>query len=147
MGALGHGALSQHRGGREVDVLHHISLAVPDIDRSAAFYDAILEPLGYIRSWTADTAVGYGPPDSGDKLALKLRPDRPAPAPSGMHFAFAAPSRVAVRGFHAVALLHGGEDLGAPGLLENYGPLYYAAFVKDPDGYWLEAVTRNTTEG
>ena len=32
-------------------MLHHISFGVSDIERSAAFYDAVLAPLGYIRVW------------------------------------------------------------------------------------------------
>lgn len=123
-------------------MLHHISLAVADLDRAAAFYDAALAPLGYGRVWSFDTAVGYGPPGGGDKLALKLRPDRPPPPPSGLHLAFAAPDRAAVAAFHEAALAHGGVDRGPPGLRPQFGPRYFAAFALDPDGYWLEAVTK-----
>ena len=38
-------------------------------------------------------------------------------------------------------LANGGHDMGAPGLREHYGPSYYAAFLLDPDGWWIEAVT------
>ncbi|MBX2802563.1 MAG: VOC family protein [Myxococcales bacterium] len=123
-------------------MLHHLSLAVADLAAATAFYDAVLAPLGYGRVWSADTAAGYGPPGGGDKLALKLRPDRPAPAQSGLHIAFAAPSREAVQRFHALALQHGGSDRGPPGLRPHYGPTYYAAFATDVDGYWLEAVCK-----
>lgn len=130
-------------------MLHHISLGVTDIERAAAFYDAVLEPLGYVRVWSdirpgeSDQAVGYGSPGEGDKLALKQYAsdivDRAAPGP-GYHFAFAAPDQAAVVAFHAAALLHGGGDNGAPGLRPDYGPHYFAAFVVDPDGNRLEAV-------
>lgn len=126
-------------------MLHHLSLAVRDIDRAAAFYDAILAPLGYTRVWSdirpgeADQAVGYGPPGGGDKLALKQRDDSRAPG-DGYHLAFAAPDRAAVDEFHAAALANGGHSNGAPGLRPDYGPNYYAAFVVDPDGNRLEAV-------
>lgn len=123
-------------------MLHHISLPVRDLTSAAAFYDAALAPLGHGCVWRAETAVGYGPPGGGDKLALKLRPDRPAPAPSGFHLAFAAPDRAAVDAFYAAALAHGGRDKGPPGLRPHYGPTYYAAFVLDPDGHWLEAVCK-----
>lgn len=123
-------------------MLHHLSLAVADLEVATAFYEAVFSPLGYVSVWTAETAVGFGPPGGGDKLALKLRPDRAPPTASGMHFAFAAPSQAAVREFHAAAIANGGRDLGAPGLRPDYGPNYYAAFVADPDGYWIEAVTR-----
>ncbi|WP_371860168.1 hypothetical protein [Pseudoduganella plicata] len=34
----------------------------------------------------------------------------------------------------------GGRDNGGPGLREDYGPAYYAAFLADPDGHRVEAV-------
>ena len=120
-------------------MLHHISFAVADLHRSAAFYDAALSTLGYVRVWTDETAIGYGPPGGGDKFAIKLR-ERVAVPGSGFHLAFAAPDREAVAAFHHAALAHGGRDNGAPGLRSHYGPNYYAAFVFDPDGYRIEAV-------
>jgi catechol 2,3-dioxygenase-like lactoylglutathione lyase family enzyme len=127
-------------------MLHHLSFGVSDIERSASFYDAVLAPLGYARVWedirpgAADQAVGYGFAGGDDKFAIKLRPQgQLAPGP-GFHLAFAAPDRSAVDAFHAAALTCGGRDNGAPGLRLDYGPHYYAAFVFDPDGYWIEAV-------
>jgi catechol 2,3-dioxygenase-like lactoylglutathione lyase family enzyme len=121
-------------------MLHHLSFGVRDLTRSAAFYEAALAPLGYVCVWSDSTALGYGLPGGGDKLALKLRPNDLAIAGSGFHVAFAAPTRAAVDRFHAAALSHGGQDNGAPGLRPDYGLNYYAAFVIDPDGYRLEAV-------
>jgi len=121
-------------------MLHHLSLTVADLQRSAAFYDAALAQLGYVRVWTAPDAVGYGDPGGGDALALKHAPgDAPSPGPR-FHLALAAPSRGAVDAFHAAALAHGGRDDGPPGPRPRYGPHYYAAFVVDPDGHRLEAV-------
>ena len=121
-------------------MLHHISLGVADLERSAAFYDAALSALGYVRVWSDDTAVGYGRPGGGDKLAIKRRgADAAAPGP-GFHLAFAAPSREAVIRFHEAALRSGGQDDGSAGLRPHYGPDYYAAFVIDPDGHRIEAV-------
>jgi catechol 2,3-dioxygenase-like lactoylglutathione lyase family enzyme len=120
-------------------MLHHISLGVTDLNRSAMFYDAALLPLGYVRVWTDATAIGYGPPGGGDKLAIKLRDGAAAPGP-GFHLALAAPDRASVDRFHDAALRHGGDDNGAPGLRPHYGPDYYAAFVVDPDGHHVEAV-------
>ncbi|MBX4861676.1 VOC family protein [Rhizobium sophorae] len=127
-------------------MLHHASLGVSDIERSAAFYDAALAALGYIRVWDdirpgqTGQAVGYGPPGGGDKLAIKHRPDgQRAPGP-GFHLAFAAPNRQAVDRFYAAAIAHGGSDNGRPGLRSHYDEHYYAAFVMDPDGHALEAV-------
>lgn len=127
-------------------MLHHLSLGVSDIERAAAFYDAVLAPLGYARVWSdlrpgeTNQAVGYGVSGGGDALALKHRPDGQRPPGPGFHVAFAAPGRQAVDEFHRAALQHGGRDNGAPGLRVHYGPHYYAAFVIDPDGHNIEAV-------
>lgn len=126
-------------------MLHHISLGVTDLGRAAAFYDAALAPLGYVRVWAEETAIGYGEPGCGDKLALKLSPLARPPGP-GFHVAFAAPSRQAVAAFHAAAMAHGGRDRGAPGPRPHYGPDYFAAFAVDPDGHLVEAVI-DTAEG
>ncbi|MGB8694602.1 MAG: VOC family protein [Steroidobacteraceae bacterium] len=121
-------------------MLHHISFAVTDLKRSAAFYDATLATLGYARVWANASAVGYGNPGGDDRFAIKLRaPQLTAPGP-GFHLAFSAPSRDAVAEFHRSALGNGGRDNGAPGLRVNYGENYFAAFVIDPDGYHIEAV-------
>jgi hypothetical protein len=58
---------------------------------------------------------------------------------SGLHFCFNAPERKCVNDFHKAALKNGGRDNGKPGLREDYGPDYYAAFVIDPDGYRIES--------
>ncbi len=121
-------------------MLHHLSFAVADLARSAAFYDAALSPLGYVRVWADSTAIGYGSPGGGDKFAIRLRAGNFAAPGPGFHAAFAAPSREAVAQFYAAAIRHGGQDNGAPGLCPEYGEHYYAAFVIDPDGYRIEAV-------
>lgn len=85
--------------------------------------------------------MGYGPPGSGDKLAVKQVP-QPVPAVPGFHVAFAAPSRAAVIAFHATARAAGGTDNGAPALRPHHGPSYFAAFVVGPEGHRIEAVCK-----
>lgn len=120
-------------------MLGHISLGVRDLAKAAAFYDAILLPLGYCRTDTAGGSIGYGLPDSAnDRLRLFERSEASPPGP-GFHLAFIAPTRAAVDQCHEAALQHGGADAGAPGWRPQYGPDYYAAFFVDPDGHKLEA--------
>ncbi len=57
-----------------------------------------------------------------------------------MHLAFQARDEQMVRRFHKAALEAGGTDNGGPGE-RSYHPGYYAAFVFDPDGNNIEAVT------
>ena len=47
----------------------------------------------------------------------------------------------AVDAFHAAALAGGGTSDGAPGYRAHYHESYYAAFIRDPDGNRIEAVT------
>ena len=130
-----------------MQMLHHLSFAVADLARSAAFYDAALAPLGYVRVWTheggsghKEVAAGYGSPGGEDEFAIRLR-DKDVVMPSdGFHVAFRAPSKEAATAFHRAALGHGGRDNGGVGFHPEHGLNYFAAFVIDPDGYRIEAV-------
>ncbi|MFT4098655.1 MAG: VOC family protein [Rhodoblastus sp.] len=122
--------------------IDHVSLAVRDLDRAAAFYEAVLAPLGHARLVTRARTIGFGKTHA--ELWINLRDDLPpAPADPGAHIALRARSAEAVQAFHAAALARGGSDDGAPGRRPyGAGPnIYYAAFVRDPDGNKLEAVT------
>lgn len=123
-------------------MLSHISFAVSDLRRSAAFYDAVLATLGVERVWTAVDAIGYGEPGGPDRFAIKSAHPSVTPPETGLHVAFWAPDRAAVHAFHDAALETGGRDAGPPGPRPHYGPDYYAAFVFDPDGYRVEAKSR-----
>src|SRR5271165_6097810 len=48
---------------------------------------------------------------------------------------FTAPTKESVNRFHTAGLRNGGCDHGKPGPRPNYETDYYAAFLKDPDGY------------
>ena len=122
-------------------MIGHMSFGVADLERSARFYDAVLVPLGYVQVWRKALGAGYGAPDGNDKLAL-FPQDEPSAARPGFHVAFVAPDAAAVDAFFAAAIAAGGADNGAPGLRLDYGPRYYAAFVIDPDGYNIEAVSQ-----
>lgn len=121
-------------------MLDHITLHVPDVGRSIAFYEHALAPLGYIVKAHHEPTLGFGVDDGtphSDFYVSAL--DDAALAPPPTHIAFLAPNREAVRGFHAAALAVGGRDNGAPGP-RPYHPGYYSAFVLDPDGNNIEAV-------
>ncbi len=55
--------------------------------------------------------------------------------------AFSARSWRAVEDFHAAALANDGVCEGAPGLRLHYAPDFYAAYVRDPDGNKVAAVS------
>jgi catechol 2,3-dioxygenase-like lactoylglutathione lyase family enzyme len=121
-------------------MIDHVSIAVRDLDRAAAFYAAALTPLGYAKLEVRPKTIAFGKRYS--EFWLNLRPDMVAIAPdSGAHVALRAPSAAAVDAFHAAALAAGGACDGAPGLRPQHGEGYYAAFIRDPDGNRVEAVT------
>ncbi len=122
-------------------MIDHVSLRVSDLQRSRAFYDAALAPLGAavrmeVSAREAGVAfLGYGPPER-PVFWIAQAP----PATASGHVAFVAASRSDVDAFHKAALAAGGRDNGAPGLRAHYHPNYYGAFVLDPDGVNVEAV-------
>ncbi|MGE0029364.1 MAG: VOC family protein [Thermoleophilia bacterium] len=117
-------------------MLDHVILNVTDIAAARAFYDAALAPLGLGVVMEFGPGAGYG---VAGKPGFWVS-ERDAPS-APVHVAFAAEDRAAVDAFHAAALGAGGRDNGAPGLRPHYHPAYYAAFVLDPDGNNIEAVT------
>jgi catechol 2,3-dioxygenase-like lactoylglutathione lyase family enzyme len=120
-------------------MLHHISLPVVDLEKSAALYDAALGALGYRRVCGGRSFAGYGLEDDKDMFALMALPHAEA-AGEGFHLAFRAPSHDAIDAFHKAALRLGATDNGAPGYRPQYGDSYYAAFIIDLDGHRIEAV-------
>ena len=123
-----------------MNVFDHLSLGVTDLERTTAFYDAALAPLGLVRLFKTHRAIGYGPEGfTGEApLAFIQHGVDAKPPGAGFHLAFAASSRAAVDGFYAAAIAAGAIDEGPPGLRYDAGD--YAAFVRDLDGHRLEAV-------
>jgi catechol 2,3-dioxygenase-like lactoylglutathione lyase family enzyme len=119
----------------------YITLGTNDVDRAGRFYDAALAPLGFVRRATEKTEVGYGLADDTRTRIWITLPynEQPATVGNGSMPAFVAPDAEAVRAFHKAALANGGSDEGAPGL-RPYGPHFFSAYVRDPDGNKLSAV-------
>lgn len=125
-------------------MLDHVSIPVDDIERAAAFYDAVLEVIGLVRRKERPGAIGYGPPARPAPvfwILERTRDDSARPGP-GLHISFQARAHADVDAFHANALRCGGRDAGQPGLRPQYTMPFYGAFALDPDGYKIEAVCR-----
>jgi catechol 2,3-dioxygenase-like lactoylglutathione lyase family enzyme len=124
-------------------VFDHIGFPVGDFARSKAFYIQALAPLGIKVLKDIDLSDEDGP---GGYAGFGA--DRPQfwigtgkPIMGRLHVAFAAKDRQMVREFYAAALAAGAKDNGPPGLRPHYHENYYGAFVLDPDGHNVEAVT------
>jgi catechol 2,3-dioxygenase-like lactoylglutathione lyase family enzyme len=122
-------------------MIDHTGVIVTDYARSKRFYEQALKPLGYgvmaefPQGDSGGMVAGMGELASG-KPDFWLVSGEPKPG----HIAFRAESRAVVEQFHAAALAAGGRDNGAPGLRAHYHPNYFGAFIRDPDGYNIEAV-------
>jgi catechol 2,3-dioxygenase-like lactoylglutathione lyase family enzyme len=121
-------------------MIDHISICVRDLERAARFYQAVLETIGYKKLRVQPHTVGFG--KTYPEFWINLRATMTlSDGDNGSHVAVRAPTTRAVDAFHAAALAAGGQSDGVPGRRPEYSPGYYAAFIRDPDGNRLEAVT------
>ncbi len=121
-------------------MIDHVSIAVCDLAISAALYEKMLAPLGMTRLVDRAATVGFG--KRYPELWLNLRGDLlRAPDNTGAHVALRAPSESAVREFHDAAVSLGCRSDGAPGPRQGAMTGYFGAFILDPDGNKIEAVT------
>jgi catechol 2,3-dioxygenase-like lactoylglutathione lyase family enzyme len=121
-------------------MIDHVSVGVRDLDRAAGFYEKALAPLGLSRLVTRPATIGFG--KSYPEFWINLRSGMtPVQRDSGVHICLRAKSVGAIDAFHAAALAAGGRSDDAPGLRPHDRVRYYAAFVVDPDGNRIEAVT------
>ena len=124
------------------DILDHIGFPVSNYAKSLAFYKAALAPLGIellketsLSEDGEDGYAGFGRArpqfwiGTGEALTGRL------------HVAFAAKNREEVMAFYDAALAAGARTNGPPGLRPHYHADYFGAFVLDPDGHNIEAVT------
>jgi catechol 2,3-dioxygenase-like lactoylglutathione lyase family enzyme len=121
-------------------MIDHVSVGVSNLERAARFYESVLAALGLSRVVTRPATIGFGKnyPEFWINLRSRMAAVEPA---SGVHICLRAKSTGEVDAFHAAALQAGGRSDGAPGLRPHDRVRYYAAFVVDPDGNRIEAVT------
>lgn len=121
----------------------YVTIGAADIEASRAFYDAVLATIGWATKmefpgWRAYSLDGG---KEGPTVWVCTPHDgQPAGAGNGMMVGFGARSREEVHAFHAAAMANGGTDEGGPGPRPQYGPRFYAAYMRDPTGNKLSIV-------
>jgi catechol 2,3-dioxygenase-like lactoylglutathione lyase family enzyme len=120
-------------------VIDHVSIGVRDLAAATRFYEAVLAAIGYRKLVTKEGTVGFGKRYAD--FWLNARADLASADGTGVHVCLRAPSTEMVDAFHAAALASGATSDGPPGVRPNYASDYYAAFIRDPDGNRIEAVT------
>ena len=121
-------------------MLDHVSIPVSNLAISADFYERVFLPLGLMRLVEREKTVGFG--KKYPEFWLNLRTNmQGTPIDTGFHFCLRAPSEEAVIAFHKAALENGGQSAGDPGDRQAAMTVYFGAFIRDPDGNKIEAVT------
>lgn len=125
-------------------MLDHVFLSVSDIDRSIAFYEAALASLGIAHAIDYDGKDGPpGHPDlkgfgANGRVFFWLRMG--VVEGRAAHVGFIANGKLQVDAAYAAAMDAGATEIHPPGPQLHYDPRYYAAQVRDLDGYSLEFV-------
>ena len=119
--------------------IDHVTIGVSDLVRSRAFYERALAPLGLGEPATSEVLPDEVEFGGGGESPFAISIAYPV---ARTHVAFGAEDIEQVRAFHEAALAAGATDNGAPGPRPQYSEHYYGAFVLDPDGHNIEAVTR-----
>jgi catechol 2,3-dioxygenase-like lactoylglutathione lyase family enzyme len=128
------------------EILDHVGIRVSDLLASRRMYEAALAEIGDSvlgeGEFEGDAYVLFGRDGDDDFIlhAVGTKPGRDR-VTTGVHVAFPAPDADAVRRWHDAALKNGGTDNGAPGVRPEYRGRYFAAFVLDPDGNNVAAVS------
>jgi catechol 2,3-dioxygenase-like lactoylglutathione lyase family enzyme len=124
--------------------LGYIMIGSNDLARSRAFYDAVMAALGgVIDADYPGFAFCYKFADGGRVWIAPPNNKQAAVPGNGYMIGFGAETNDVVAAAHAAALANGGSSEGDPGPRPDYGPEFYGAYVRDPDGNKMSFVTNH----
>ena len=120
----------------------HIMIGTNDLERSKAFYDALLATLDVKPAWVDGHRIFYTSPTGIFSVSKPINGE-PASAPNGGTIGFAARSSEQADAWHAAGLAHGATSCeDPPGVREGPTGKLYLAYLRDPDGNKLCALHR-----
>lgn len=126
-------------------MLGYVTVGTNDLERAAAFYDAIAEEMGVGRMMDFPTFIAWGEMDGAPGIAATKPFDgEKASVGNGVMVALEAKDTAQVHRLYEIALENGGSDEGAPGPrgdADDKGMVFYASYFRDPDGNKLNAFT------
>ena len=118
-------------------MIGYVTLGTNDMDKAAAFYDALLGTLDASRVMEAETFIAWSTGMGAPAISvIKPSDGNTATVGNGVMVAIPLDSNEKVDALHAKALELGGTDEGAPGFR---GDTFYAGYFRDPDGNKLNA--------
>ncbi len=113
-------------------MIGYVTIGTKDMDRSLAFYDALLAEVGAKQVFGMDRIKFYGNEPGGAMLAICIpHNEEEQKCGNGNMFAIPGGSREGVDKLYAKAMELGATDEGEPG---ERMPVFYGAYVRDPDG-------------
>ncbi len=118
-------------------MIGYVTLGTADVQRAAAFYDALLGEIGAGRFMQSDDFIAWAvAPKTPGLSVIKPQDGKPASVGNGVMVALAVESPEQVDAMYAKAIELGGTDEGKPG---PRGSGFYAAYFRDLDGNKLNA--------
>ena len=126
--------------------IDYIMIGSNDLERSRAFYDAVMPHLGGTIAHEYE-GITFGYALGGGVTVWIARPNNQEAAipGNGSMPGFGCASHAAVDAAHAAALANGGSSEGNPGPRPIYGPEFYGGYVRDPDGNKMSFVLAGTS--
>lgn len=127
--------------------LNYVMLCSNNVTKAKLYYDAVLPLMGgAVVSDYMPQAIGYGL-RGGGRIWVTTPYNKEAATPgNGSMVGLLCESKDEVIAVHAAALANGGSNEGDPGPRPQYGPDFFGAYVRDPDGnkmsfvYWSGSV-------
>jgi catechol 2,3-dioxygenase-like lactoylglutathione lyase family enzyme len=113
-------------------VFDHVTVRVSDRAASEQFFETVLFPLG-VDTYRTNSVTSWG-----NFIITEVSGEHPVT--TGLHVAFAAPTREQVDAFWQAGIDAGHRDDGPPGPRPQHREDYYGAYLRDPDGNSVEAV-------
>ena len=133
-------------------MIAYVTVGADDIALAKQFYSAFLPALDYELKESPE-GISCVLCNQSDQLApmpeLYIVPTFdgcPASAGNGSMIAFKASSQKQVRDLHSAALAAGGLDEGQPGFRASYGPQFYVAYLRDPQGNKIALFSNDPSE-
>ena len=120
------------------NLISHVSLGTNNFEQAVAFYDRVMSALGCSRIMEHPGAVAYGKQFPEFWVQTPFNKET-ANVGNGTHFAFVADNKEQVHAFYQTALEAGAQCDGPPGPRPQYTDAYYGCFVRDLEGYKIEA--------
>ena len=115
--------------------LNYLMIGSNDLSRSRSFYDAIMPVIGaHIEADYPGYAFCYRLAGGGRVWIAPPHNKEAAVPGNGIMVGFGVTSETAIIAAHQAALQNGGTNEGDPGPRPQYGPDFYGAYVRDPDG-------------